>query len=139
MTGKQIKFMILGSGVFLGMAVLLWAGLSRPGGMVYYHTVSEFMKLDERVTDGYRVNGKVVDGTIERFESGQDVLFVMSDGAEAMNVNYHGIVPDTFVDSADVVVEGRLGEDNVFVAHTLLAKCPSKYEAAQDGAMTASN
>jgi cytochrome c-type biogenesis protein CcmE len=29
-----------------------------------------------------------------------------------------------------VVVEGVLGPDGVFVAHTLLAKCPSKYEAA---------
>ena len=37
--------------------------------------------------------------------------------------------PDTFVDGSEVVVEGSLGADGVFVAHTLLAKCPSKYEA----------
>ena len=47
-----------------------------------------------------------------------------------MSNRYHGIVPDTFVDNADVVVEGRLAGDGTFEAHTLLAKCPSKYEAA---------
>ena len=46
-------------------------------------------------------------------------------------VSYHGIIPDTFVDDAAVVVEGRLQEDGTFVAHELLAKCPSKYEAAE--------
>ena len=34
---------------------------------------------------------------------------------------------------ADVVVEGRLETGGAFHAHTLLAKCPSKYESA-DGA-----
>ena len=139
MNGKQIKFLVLGAGVVVGMAVLLWAGLDSPGSMVYYHTVTEFMQLEERVTDGYRVNGKVVVGSIQRMSSGQDVAFVMSDGTEAMTVSYHGIIPDTFVDEADVVVEGRLGDDDVFVAHTLLAKCPSKYEAAEDAAMTVGN
>ncbi len=69
-----------------------------------------------------------------REPSGQDVTFVVTDGTASLPVNYHGIIPDTFVDGADVVVEGRLGEDGTFVAHTMLAKCPSKYEAA-DGEM----
>ena len=47
-------------------------------------------------------------------------------------VNYHGIIPDTFVDGADVVVEGALSTDGTFDAHTLLAKCPSKYESADE-------
>jgi cytochrome c-type biogenesis protein CcmE len=48
-----------------------------------------------------------------------------------MLVAYHGIIPDTFVDDAAVVVEGQLQDDGTFRAHTLLAKCPSKYEAAE--------
>ena len=79
---------------------------------------------------GFRINGKVTEGSIVRLASGQDVSFVVSDGANDLSVRYHGIIPDTFVDGADVVVEGRLGDDGTFDAHTLLAKCPSKYEAA---------
>ena len=46
-------------------------------------------------------------------------------------VDFTGIIPDTFVDDADVVVEGKRRDDGVFEATTLLAKCPSKYEAAK--------
>ena len=41
---------------------------------------------------------------------------------------YAGIVPDTFRDEADVVLEGEVGSNGLFRAETLLAKCPSKYE-----------
>ena len=62
--------------------------------------------------------------------SGEDVGFNMTDGEATLAVYYRGIIPDTFVDGADVVVEGQLQPDGVFAAHTLLAKCPSKYESA---------
>jgi cytochrome c-type biogenesis protein CcmE len=116
------------------MAFLLWAGLDRPGGFVYYLSVTEFLEQPQRDRSGFRINGKVVTGSIERLAGGQDVAFRMSDGTSALAVRYHGIVPDTFVDGADVVVEGRFAPDRVFEAHTLLAKCPSKYESA-DGAV----
>ncbi|MDB4324835.1 cytochrome c maturation protein CcmE [bacterium] len=132
MDGRKLKFVALGTGVILSMAFLIWAGIGGPEGMVYYLTVSEFMEQETRETDGFRVNGKVVHGTIERMTSGQDVMFAMSDGDEAMRVSYHGIIPDTFVDGADVVVEGRLQDNGTFVAHTMLAKCPSKYESADE-------
>jgi cytochrome c-type biogenesis protein CcmE len=132
MDRRQLKFALLGAGVVASMAFLIWAGIDRPGGMVYYLSVSEFMQQQSRATDGFRVNGKVVDGTIERMDSGQDVMFAMSDGSQSMRVQYHGVVPDTFVDGADVVVEGRLQDNGTFVAHTMLAKCPSKYESAEE-------
>jgi cytochrome c-type biogenesis protein CcmE len=57
----------------------------------------------------------------------------MTDGKATYKVDYRGIIPDTFSDSVDVVVEGRLGDDGVFHATTLLAKCASRYEAAPEG------
>ena len=55
-----------------------------------------------------------------------------TDGTDTMSVRYGKELPDTFVDEAEVVVEGEIGADKVFEAHTLLAKCPSKYEAEND-------
>jgi cytochrome c-type biogenesis protein CcmE len=52
------------------------------------------------------------------------------DGSAQLPVDFSGIIPDTFVDDADVVVEGNRRTDGVFEATTLLAKCPSKYETA---------
>ena len=45
-------------------------------------------------------------------------------------VVYKGIIPDTFTDSVDVVVEGKLDGGNTFHATVLLAKCASRYENA---------
>ena len=133
MDRRRLKFLLLGSGVLLSMTFLIVVGMSRPGGMVYYLTVTEFMQFDEPGLGDSRINGNVRTGSIERLPTGLDATFVISDGTTSLPVSYHGIIPDTFVDQAPVVVEGHLQDDGTFVAHTLLAKCPSKYEAAEDG------
>jgi len=133
MDKRRMKFLILGTGVLVSMTFLLVVGMNRPGSMVYYLTVTEFLQQSDPTAGDYRVNGKVERGSIERLPTGEDVLFVMTDEEQdtAIPVSYHGIIPDTFVDGAAVVVEGRLQDDGTFLAHTLLAKCPSKYEAAE--------
>jgi len=130
MDRRRLRFLLLGLGVLSTMVFLLLVALSREGGLVYYQTVSEFRKgaLDREGTR--RINGKVATGSIERRPTGLDVSFVMSEGGASLPVRYHGIIPDTFVDGADVVVEGALVDGGTFHATTLLAKCPSKYEAA---------
>ena len=132
MDRRRLKFVLLGSGIMLSMAFLIWAGMDQRGGFAYYLTVTEYLDQDRQSTDGFRVNGKVVEGTIRRLPGGEQVQFTMSDGTMSLQVQYHGIIPDTFVDNAEVVVEGSLGEDRIFEAHLMLAKCPSKYEAAED-------
>ncbi len=130
MEKRQLRFVLLGVGVVLAMGAILAVGLRGSGGMVYYLTVTEFMEQQDRETRGYRISGKVVQGTILRSANGQGVSFTMSDGISTMDVAYEGIIPDTFVEKADVVVQGSLRADGIFDSHTLLAKCPSKYESA---------
>lgn len=130
MDRRRVKFLVLGLGVAGTMVFLVLLGVNKPGGFVYYLTVKEFLDAGSRREGHFRVNGKVAPGSIERKPSGQDVRFRMTDGHATLLVEYRGIIPDTFVDEADVVVEGALGPDGVFDATTLLAKCPSKYEAA---------
>jgi cytochrome c-type biogenesis protein CcmE len=48
-----------------------------------------------------------------------------------MNVTYSGIVPDTFKGEAEVVLRGKLSADGFHTdPNGVIAKCPSKYEAA---------
>ena len=132
---RQLKFMFLGLGILGSMGLLLAVGIGQSGGLSYYLSVEEFLNERPAGLDNYRVSGTVETGTIARLESGLDVRFNVTDASEAseasLPVSYHGIVPDTFVDGADVVVEGDMDDNGVFVAHTMLAKCPSKYEAAE--------
>jgi cytochrome c-type biogenesis protein CcmE len=103
---------------------------------VYYLTPSELaakVSSDPSFYDvGVKVGARVVPHTIVRQPGGRETAFRMTDGARSYPVVYRGITPDTFTDSVDVVVEGRLGRDGTFRATTLLAKCASRYENAPD-------
>jgi cytochrome c-type biogenesis protein CcmE len=112
------------------VGVGLLVGLSFRGSMVYYLTVSEYMAAPANAPSPVRVNGRVVPGTIERETGKLGVRFAMTDGQNDLPVVYPKEVPDTFVDRAEVVVEGALDDQGVFQAQMLLAKCPSKYEAS---------
>ena len=130
MDGRRMKFVLFAAGILVSMAVLLYAAINQGGGgLAFYMTVEEFLE-NPPAGDNFRVNGKVKEGSIERLPSGMDVAFVMTDGQRTLPVVYHGIIADTFVDGADVVVEGAMGDEGQFVASTMLAKCPSKYESA---------
>lgn len=110
-------------------------GIGLKGSLVYYLTVGEFLDPGRRTDLGenFRVNGTVVPGSIRKSTGSPGARFVMTDGAARLPVVYAKETPDTFVDGSEVVVEGALGADGTFVASTLLAKCPSKYEAQNRG------
>ena len=58
--------------------------------------------------------------------------FLIEEGGQTVPVVYRDLVPDTFQDLADAVVEGSFDADGIFQATFLMAKCPSKYEAETD-------
>lgn len=123
------KILITVALIVTGFAILFSVGLK--GSLVYYLTVSEFLDPARQTDlgDNFRVNGTVEAGSIKRLEGAPGARFVMTDGARTLPVVYRKELPDTFVDGAETVVEGSLGPDGTFAASTLLAKCPSKYEA----------
>ncbi|MCC6173683.1 MAG: cytochrome c maturation protein CcmE [Chloroflexi bacterium] len=120
--------MIAGGSILLGVCYLVITALQT--STVYYITVGELL---QRGASAYnqqvRVAGHVVPGTVERIDAGLGVKFQVYDASGDMPVLYHGgVVPDIFGDEVEVVVEGKYGQDGTFVASTLLAKCPSKFE-----------
>jgi cytochrome c-type biogenesis protein CcmE len=130
----RTKF-IIGGALVLGAAGYLMATAIGETGM-YYLTPGELtakVKGDSTFYDtGVKMGARVVPGTIERQPGGRAVSFSVTDGSQVIPVTYHGVIPDTFTDSVDVVVEGRYNKNGTFVATTLLAKCASRYENAPD-------
>jgi cytochrome c-type biogenesis protein CcmE len=138
MSGRRLKFVLIGCGIFATTIFMLVVATQKSdGGIAYYVTVQEF-NAKGAPQGQFRVNGKVQVGSIERLAGGRQVRFTMVDkeSPERLPVDFTGEIPDTFVDDADVVVEGRRRADGTFEATTLLAKCPSKYEAADGEATT---
>jgi len=127
------KILIAVVGLVAVLAILFVVGLK--GSMVYYLSVGEFLDRQGRedLGESFRVNGNVVAGSVERTPGRLGARFRMTDGKRELAVVYARETPDTFVDGSEVVVEGRLGADDRFVAQTLLSKCPSKYESSAAG------
>ena len=126
------KFLVGGALVLSSAGYLMASSIKSTG--TYYLTPSELatrVRTDASFHDvGLKMGAKVVKGTIDREPGGREVRFQITDGQQVYPVIYKGIIPDTFTDDVDVVVEGRLGRDGTFRATTLLAKCASRYENA---------
>ena len=139
MDGRRSKFVFIGLGIAATIVFMLVVATQKSdGGFAYYVTVKEYTEKGQP-KGRFRVNGKVAPGTIARVPDGRQVTFTIKDkdGTATLPVDFSGIIPDTFVDDADVVVEGVRRPDGVFEATTLLAKCPSKYETADGKAAVA--
>jgi cytochrome c-type biogenesis protein CcmE len=123
----QVRYWV---GALLIVAALAYLAVSSANETkVSYVKVSDVMAKPETAGGrGIRIVGYVVPGSIQA-ASAREVRFSVADGADTLRTVYRGVVPDTFKDGAEVVLEGQLGDDRVFAATTLLAKCPSKYES----------
>lgn len=134
---NQVKMLIGG-----GLVVALFGGFfysvvdEGVGAFQYYHTLGELSQaLKDGKADpdaGMRLNGTVVAGSIQKDLQNMQISFRMTDGTSQLPVLLTRIdVSDLFKDDAHVVIEGHLRKDGVFEAQQLFAKCPTKYEAAE--------
>ncbi len=125
---KNAKF---GALIVLILGTLAWIGTSAvKGNQSYYKTVAELRKLpDEARSRRLRVAGDVVKGSIERRTG--EVDFTLTQEHQNLHVAYTGEdpLPDTFRDGAQALAEGQLGNDGVFRANHIQAKCSSKYQS----------
>src|SRR5262245_3683543 len=138
MTHRYIK---IGATVLvLGLAFsgMLWSTLRE--GTEYFKNVDEVIgKHDAWQGKKVQLHGYVVPGTFMRRPNTLDVQFkvqnnparrAMSGGI--IDASYTGLLPDTFKDEAEVVLKGSFDAAGRFHVQKdgVLAKCPSKYEAA---------
>ncbi|HMA44817.1 MAG TPA: cytochrome c maturation protein CcmE [Gemmatimonadales bacterium] len=122
----------LGAALIVGsVGYLMASGIKETGQ--YFLTPSELSRKlasDPTFYDvGMKVGANVVPGSVTRDVAAQTIAFRITDGTATYPVIYHGLAPDTFSDSVEVVVEGRLQRDGVIHATDVLAKCGSRYES----------
>jgi cytochrome c-type biogenesis protein CcmE len=138
---KNGRFMVGLVGVAAVVTYLIWTGVSET--MVYYLTPVELMarvEADPTFRDvGVKVSGQVVKGSYTQGRGGEEgellhsfVVHDLADPSVTFPVEFRDAMPDTFTDEVEVVMEGRLRDDGVFEATTLLTKCGSRYEAAPE-------
>ena len=119
------------SAVIIGSALTLLLATTARESASYYKHVDEVMTSPQ---DWYgkklKLHGYAED--ILRRTDSLEYRFHVTSGDHTVAASYTGIVPDTFKDGSEVVLEGELGPAGfVVVPNGVMAKCPSKYEAAE--------
>ena len=108
----------------------------------YYYSVDEFVestfykisqngdaaasKLDDNRI--IRLAGRVKSSTIVHNPEKMQLDFELSGQKSSVPVRYYGAVPKNFAADKEVVVEGKVGANKVFLANKILTRCESKYK-----------
>jgi cytochrome c-type biogenesis protein CcmE len=126
------RFKIYTAIVVVVVAVALLVGSGMQETMVYSVTAKELLanpaKFEGR---GVRLEGKVVAGSLIK-HSATSCEFDLTAEDEVLRVRYQGILPDTFKENHDVILEGEYPGNGAFVARHVFTKCASKYEAVPE-------
>jgi cytochrome c-type biogenesis protein CcmE len=126
MAKKKVKIALAFS-VVVGILIwLLFSGFNET--MQYYRTIEEVKAVGD-YAQALRVKGDLVEGSLVKNMNNLQVSFKIAENGHEMEVHYDGLLPDTFKEGAEVLVEGRYTPEGYFDATTVMAKCPSKYES----------
>lgn len=127
MTSPHTKAIVAGLILAAAGGYLLYAGVK--AGKLSYLTVDEFLADKTFRTQRVQLRGAVArDEFVFRAGSGETSFWLLGEKGGKVRVFFQGTIPDTFAADREVVIEGALGKDDVFVARQLLTKCASKYE-----------
>lgn len=124
---KRLKVIVISSIILSIIGYLTYTGIRDT--MAYYLTVSELLARgpsDENV--GLRVGGEVIPDSIKWNPKDLKLSFRIRDGGFKLQVDYQGVVPDSFKPGNEVIVEGKYTAEGLFSAGTIMPTCPSKYE-----------
>lgn len=145
MSHRYIKIGVTALVLLLAFSALLWSTLRE--GTEYYKNVSEIGQPAQWEGKKLQLHGYVVPGTwvqkpntLEyRFKVQNDPPRAAGVPGQVIEASYTGILPDTFKDEAEVVLKGRLTSAGFQVEpNGVMAKCPSKYQAADKAARAGS-
>ena len=145
MTHRYIKIAATVTVLTLALGGLMWSTLRE--GTEYFKNIDEVV-TNKQAWDGKKLqlHGYVVPGTWVRRPNSLDYKFKVQNNPARhpqsggiVDATYTGVLPDTFKDEAEVVLKGSFTADGFHVQPDgVMAKCPSKYEAASKSAAAGS-
>jgi len=136
MAHRNIKIVVTAVVLASAFGFMMWT--TQRDGAEYFKDVDEVVAQRQSLegkklqVQGYVIPGSILvkPNTLEyRFKIQNNPIRAGEPG-NVMNITYKGVPPDTFKDEAEVVANGQLRSDGGLDANQVIAKCPSKYEAA---------
>lgn len=116
---------------FVACAVIYLIATAASQSTMYYLTVEEAFARGARIDGQWlRVSGSVPGETIRYNPETFRLDFHVEHNGHRLPAVYYGVMPDTLMDGANVVLEGSMRfEEGYFEVDRLLVQCASKYEA----------
>jgi cytochrome c-type biogenesis protein CcmE len=99
--------------------------------LTYYWSPTELMAAENARDATVRLGGMVVAGSVDWDREGSHVSFKVTDGATTVDVDVDGNPPQMFKEGIGVVVEGKLGGDDVFSSDRVMVKHSNEYQAPE--------
>lgn len=110
------------------LSLAAWLVLSAfQKNLVFFFTPTQILAGEAPQGRSFRMGGMVEMNSVKRQADGMTVVFVVTDNAQRVNVQYRGMLPDLFKEGKGVVAQGKLGADKLFVAEEVLAKHDENY------------
>lgn len=129
---RKKRFLIGGLVILAALVYLIYFNVQEAA--VYFYTPSE-LKADTRPPKerSLKVGGMVVQGSLKKDLKNLTYRFEITDGKAVIPVYFKGVPPDLFSEGKGAVVEGKMGEDGVFLATTIMAKHSEEYSPPKEG------
>ncbi len=152
-SNRQRNKFLLGGFLIISAIIYLIASTTQSTSK-YYYTVDELVvEQAAAIGENVRISGAVIGDSISYDADNLTLQFtvahvpgdsdeIVAKGGLArvlheaianpnkarLRISYQGPMHDLLRDEAQAIMDGHLNKDNVFVADTLLLKCPTKYE-----------
>jgi cytochrome c-type biogenesis protein CcmE len=111
--------------VAAGGATWLILGALRDN-VIFFRSPSEVASLHVQPGVTFRVGGLVAEHSVSH-GAGAEVRFTVTDGKEAVPVEFKGVLPALFREGQGVIATGALNRGGTFEASEVLAKHDEKY------------
>lgn len=120
---RRIQMIVMGL-VLLGASSAL-VGYALKDGIEFFRSPTQVVENRPGPNERFRIGGLVEVDSIVR-GTGEAITFIVTDGNEAVNVSFTGILPDLFGEGQGMIASGNLDGD-VFIATEILAKHDENY------------
>jgi cytochrome c-type biogenesis protein CcmE len=127
MRKRSQRLWMIGAAAALSLGAVALAATALKDTVAYFYAPSDL--VDKNVIHegkSARVGGLVEKGSVKQSPDGS-VQFRITDGANAAQVTFTGLLPDLFQEGQGIVAEGVFDADNQLVAKRVLAKHDENY------------
>ncbi len=126
MTRRGRRLSLIAAALAVVGAATAIALYSLSDSIVFFYSPTEVVEKAVQPGARLRVGGLVKAESVTKLP-GENVSFVVTDGANELSVAYQGLLPDLFREGQGVVAEGVLEAPGRMRAETILAKHDERY------------